>query len=70
MRDFLESEMGQLKAGEVHTDLIHLKLGQIEDQVKLLLDRVRITSLFYNFVIMLSHVMKLSLCCHNITNLS
>ncbi|KAL5263852.1 hypothetical protein ACHWQZ_G005059 [Mnemiopsis leidyi] len=43
MRDFLESEMGQLKAGEVHTDLIHLKLGQIEDQVKLLLDRVKET---------------------------
>ena len=42
MRDFLDGEMGQLKAGEVHTDLIHLKLGQIEDQVKLLLDRVGI----------------------------
>ena len=48
MRDFLEGEMGQLKAGEVHTDLIHLKLGQIEDQVKLLLDRVGTLSLNYN----------------------
>ena len=40
MRQFLDGEMGQLKAGQVHTDLIQLKLGQIEDQVKRLLDRV------------------------------
>lgn len=40
MRDFLEKEMGQLKAGQVNTDLIHQKLGQIEEQVLRLLDKV------------------------------
>ena len=41
MRVFLEKELGQLKAGQVHSDLIQQKLGEIEDQVKLLLERVK-----------------------------
>ena len=47
MRVFLEKELGQLKAGQVHSDLIQQKLGEIEDQVKLLLERVPCFLKFY-----------------------
>ena len=44
MRHFLENEMEQLMAGQVHTDVIQQKLGEIEEQVVRLLDKVRVFS--------------------------
>ena len=40
MQEFLENEMDQVKAGHVDTDVIQLKLGEIEDQVVRLLEKV------------------------------